>query len=310
MFNRFNNMFTLTIKRASDYLQAVGGVPHPLDFKEYVQGPLTCKPFKDHIRKTLIARGMEEEVVDNALKDQVVGPAFLLNRWLTEKHSTLNEFLDSLSEYDYDHFARDIISRARNLNEGKPMDWRGTDRRSAWDMTQFIAHNSGYHSGAYNGHMLKDLKQEVIDDPTLLAVSIKFAGYGWPICLMSEKEQLKTSNVKMAMEHDTTDICYLHPSMLDNLEAMEYVARAPDNGANCIAYATHRVRNSKRIATIALYENVKSPASLSVFGDGIRDDDQMFLLAYIRDPNQFQYGSERLKKKYADLDTGKLFGSR
>lgn len=157
-----------------------------------------------------------------------------------------------------------------------------------------IAQETKYRTCA---HEIKNGTKEARSSRKVLQAFIEECKCGWPICRMSEDIQLDKDMAKLVLQNDPSDICYLRPEMMDDVDVMEEIVNHP-TGFNCIRYASARVKNDKRIAWLGLHYRKGAKLCLSCFGDKVRDDDKFFLCAYLNSKHNFYFGSERLKAKY------------
>lgn len=157
-----------------------------------------------------------------------------------------------------------------------------------------IAKETKYRTCA---HQIKKATKEARNSRKVLKTFIQECQCGWPICRMSEDIQMDKDMAKLVLQNDPSDICYLRPEMMDDVDVMEEIIKHP-TGFNCIRYASARVKNDKRIAWLGLHYRDGVKLEFACFGDSIRDDDKLFLCAYLNDPNNFKYASKRLRQKY------------
>lgn len=120
-----------------------------------------------------------------------------------------------------------------------------------------------------------------------------------------EKESAKA--VKTRLEEDPSDICYVSVEMLDNIDVMESVAQH-ESGCQHLWFASARVRNDWRISLLGLHYKEGEKVTFRAFGDDIRDNDIMFLIAYGNDPvDAYSYASRRIQAKYVFLKPFRFF---
>lgn len=294
----------------------------PEAFDQPIQGPLNRDMVIKYMKERIIAKcpDLDKNRIDLFLKpDEFTGNsriaqlAFSLDGWTNESMS-LEEYLDDKMEEDKkrrdeiglkgDPFLEgrflggnseqamfDLVYR----NKEKPND-RGANQDPDETPDELIAQMDRQ---AYNGHWIRASSYATRSEPRVLIESMNKSKYGWPIIDMAENLQLDIELVKKVMENDPTDICYIRPEMLDNLDVMETVVRHP-RYANCIRYASARAKNDYRLALIGLHYKTGAKTRFNCFGDKIRDNDQLFLMAY---PDSWYGASDRLKAKYWFLKT-------
>lgn len=277
----------------------MGAVPKlPLDWGEtQVQGPLTQKPFNDHFYNEIEGYISNKRILKKTMDGPTrpfQTPGFSLEDWKSEDV----KIEDFLKNYRKNEFGVALLG---NLQIDAFLDLKNGQEPENFEIEGGIGINdfiSKTKSKDYNGHMLKWGGKKVRESLDCLKASIDNRQYGWPICAMSEEIQNNPKAVRMVLENDPTDICYINAKMLDNLDAMEPVVRHKIY-ANCIKYSSARVKNNPRMALIGLYYKEGVKTKLGCFGDKIRDNDLFFLMAYNNDSQEaWRFTSDRLRNKY------------
>lgn len=289
-----------------------GGIP-PLPVQtEIIQGPLTQKPFYDYFYNEVkgVIPEKYKHVLDKAIKPDpfmrtrpFITPAFELRNWEDENISIeqyLQNYKDEIRKDDekpYYLLGNTMNGAVRDIMSGNiPDDYSDSKNLS---VKQFIKLTKQKN---YHGHMLKWAGETVRSSPECLVASIVNGNYGWPICTMSKEIQDDPDMVRLVLQNNPTDICYINAEMLDNIYAMEVLVEH-EKHANCIIFASARVKNNYRLALKGLYYNKGAKTDFANFGIKIRDNDVLFLIAYMNDPKYtFMFASERLKKKYFFLE--------
>jgi hypothetical protein len=272
-----------------------GGVPTPDSYEENIQGPLTEEPFNNFVASRMLKSGTKQETVDEVMKDRVVFPIWTFDSWNGD--GSLEDFLETLSYENFNWLGAACINRALII-DGKEKELKPLPNTSTSE--EMIAYIKDTKND-YSGRMLSNASNEVLNNPEVLYASIKYRKCGFPIANMSKEHQLNVDIVRKVLDNDPTDICYIHPRMMDNIDAMESLVRHPKH-SNCIQYAPPRIKNSKKLATIGLYLNTQSLTCLASFGAEIKDNERFFLMAYVRDQEQWRWGSDRLKRKFFYLE--------
>lgn len=295
-----------------------GGVPKlPKTFDQPIQGPLSRDMVIKYMRRNIVERCpyLDNERIDRFLEpDRFTGNsrvsqlAFALDTW-TDDSMSLEEYLDSemfegnkrrkTNGFEGDYFLEGNFLGGNSQKALRDLVYRNKERPSDEGANQYpnekpIELIEKMECKNFNGHWIRHSSFDTRSDREVLLKSMEKSGYGWPIIDMSEEIQLDTEIVKKVMENNPTDICYIRPEMLDNLEVMEVVVRHPVY-ANCIRYASARVKNDYRLALIGLRYKTGEKTRFNCFGDRIRDDDRLFLMAY---PDSWFGASKRLREKY------------
>lgn len=284
----------------------------PVQFTQSIQGPLTQNKIIEYTRNKIyeLFPDVDKELVLTFSEpdpftgiSQTCRVAFSLQDW-DDKDMSLETYLDSqLKERQernlgieglYGHNSEATLMELLHFN-GSAVKSKGANQYPDEKPENLIEQMS---SREYNGHWIRHSSYATRSNPEVLLKSIEKSGYGWPIIDMSEKIQLDVEMAKAVMRNNPTDICYLRPEMMDNLEVMEETVKH-EKYANCIHYASARAKNEPRLAMIGLYFKEGEKTEFRAFGKQIRDDDMFFLMAYINEgTGAFYSASERLKQKY------------
>lgn len=268
---------------AEKLLHYYGGIPKlPSGYGEDVQGPLTHKQFVVYGKKRLekeLEKGLGMGLDNKWFKpNEVTGLvdvcdfAFALDDW-TDKNQSLEGYLDERI---------------------KRMEAEKTPVRMPF-FNIILSNVSKYNLEKYlNGEPHKPYAFcGTMDD---LFRNIK-ERRGFCIHDLPEHIQLNPEAAKAVLRENPTDICYLRPEMMDNLEVIEETVKHTEY-ANCIRYASARAKNNKRLALLGLHYKEGRKTCFGCFGDDIRNDEVMFLMAYLNDSYAYNQASARLQKKF------------
>lgn len=306
MLHYFVNCFGKQ-KIAKLLLRWFGGPPPlPTTYEGNVQGPLTQQVFVDFVIKHVHRLYPEYSIAqlkrylqpdEFTGRSEPAGAAFILNYW-KNPDECIERFLErELLEYKGDITAMFHSHLRLYLNEMVEGNTRVFDHTLPSEDLSVEAFIELTKRKDFVGHFLTQRSKVILSNPKVYEACVQNSGYGWPLIKMAEWIQMDIKYALMMIRNNPTDVCYLRQEWLDNMEIGEAIVSHPEY-CNSIQYMSARVKNDRRLALMGLYYKEGTKADFGAFGSKIRDDDVLFLIAYINYNGSYHAASKRLRKKY------------
>lgn len=287
--------------------QQRGGIPALPEFDEPIQGPLNQQLFVDFVIDEVIKEFPEfdaELVKEYIQPDPFTGrsePAIACDFLSAYVGGIQSDTLDFLHEIRDRHssivriFDTHLPRYLRAMKDKSRVIFKHIADHADYTVDEFIEMTK---EDDFYGHYFFGRSKAILSDPRVYEASIKNRGIGWPLSKMAKHIQSDIKYALMMIRNDPSDVCHLRTEFLDNLQIAEEIVRHP-TGAKSFRFMSNRVKNNKRIALIGLHYGKGEMIDYAYLSSTLRDDDDLYLLAYIKNKGKgLLFSSPRLKQKY------------